>query len=87
MRIDRVSFTIKALSDYQYWQTQDRKTLRVLNRIINDIMRHPFTGIGKPEPLKYKLDNCWSRRINKSDRIVYTVTNDSIIIIQCRYHY
>lgn len=87
MKINQVCFTVNALADYQYWQKQDRKTLRVLNRIINDIICHPFTGIGKPEPLKYKLDNYWSRRINKSDRIVYTITESSIIIIQCRYHY
>lgn len=87
MKISQVSFTINALSDYQYWQKQDRKTLKSLNKIINDIIRHPFEGIGKPEPLKYNLDNCWSRRINKSDRVVYTVTKDSVIIIQCRFHY
>ncbi|WP_125708685.1 Txe/YoeB family addiction module toxin [Companilactobacillus zhongbaensis] len=87
MKINQVCFTVNALADYQYWQKQDRKTLNVLNRIINDIIRHPFTGIGKPEPLKYKLENYWSRRINKSDRIVYTITKDSVIIIQCRYHY
>lgn len=87
MKIDQVSFTINALSDYQYWQKQDRKTLKALNKIIDDIVRHPFIGLGKPEPLKYNLDNCWSRRINKTDRIVYTVTSDSLIIIQCRYHY
>lgn len=87
MKIDQISFTISALSDYQYWQKQDRKTLKSLNKIIDDIVRHPFEGIGKPEHLKYNLDNCWSRRINKVDLIVYTVTRDSIIIIQCRYHY
>lgn len=87
MRINQVSFTISALSDYQYWQKQDRKTLKALNKIIDDIIRHPFVGLGKPEPLKYNLDNCWSRRINKTDRIVYTVTKDSVVIIQCRYHY
>ncbi|WP_404277518.1 Txe/YoeB family addiction module toxin [Companilactobacillus paralimentarius] len=58
-----------------------------MNKIIDDIVLHPFEGIGKTEPLKYNLDICWSRRINKADRVVYTVTRDSIIIIQCRYHY
>jgi len=87
MKVKIVSFTLNALSGYQYWQKQDRKTLKALNKIIDDITRHPFTGIGKPEPLKYNMDNCWSRRINKTDRIVYSVTKDSIIIIQCRYHY
>ncbi|MDR4933958.1 Txe/YoeB family addiction module toxin [Companilactobacillus paralimentarius] len=56
-----------------------------MNKIIDDIVLHPFEGIGKTEPLKYNLDICWSRRINKADRIVYTLTRDSII--QCRYHY
>ena len=69
------------------WQKQDRKTLKSLNKIIDEIVRHPFEGIGKPEPLKYNLVNCWSRRINKADRIVYIVTKDSIIIIQCHYHH
>ncbi|ALB29344.1 Txe/YoeB family addiction module toxin [Companilactobacillus heilongjiangensis] len=87
MKINRVSFSLKGLADYQYWQGQDRKTLKVLNKLIDDIIRHPFTGIGKPEPLKYSMDNYWLRRINKSDRIVYAVSRDSIIIIQCRFHY
>lgn len=87
MKINRVSFSLKGLSDYQYWQRQDRKTLKIINKIIDDVVRHPFTGIGKPEPLKYRVENYWSRRINKSDRLVYSVSKDSIIIVQCRYHY
>lgn len=86
MKINRVSFSLKGLSDYQYWQRQDRKTLKIINKIIDDVVRHPFTGIGKPEPLKYRVENYWSRRINKSDRLVYSVSKDSIIIVQCRYH-
>ncbi|MCW3778822.1 Txe/YoeB family addiction module toxin [Levilactobacillus namurensis] len=87
MKITKVSFSLAALADYQYWQKQDRKTLKAINKIIDDMIRHPFTGIGKPEPLKFQLDNCWSRRINKADRIVYMVSADTIWIIQCRYHY
>lgn len=78
---------MSALFDYQYWQKQDRKTLKALNKIIDDIILHPFEGIGKSESSKYNLDNCWSRRINKVDHVVYTVTSDTVIIIQCRYHY
>jgi len=87
MKITNVSFSLNALTDYQYWQTQDRKTLKAINKLIDDIIRHPFTGIGKPEPLKFQLDNCWSRRINKTDRLVYLITADTVKIIQCRYHY
>lgn len=87
MKITNVSFSLTALSDYQYWQKQDRKTLKAINKLIDDIVRHPFTGIGKPEPLKFQLDNCWSRRINKTDRLVYSVSEDTVWLIQCRYHY
>lgn len=87
MKLTKVSFSLKAFADYRYWQKQDRKTLKVINKLIDDIIRHPFTGIGKPEPLKFQLDKCWSRRINKTDRLVYMVTADTVIIIQCRYHY
>ncbi|MBF0196233.1 MAG: Txe/YoeB family addiction module toxin [Planctomycetes bacterium] len=83
----RVSFTAKGWEDYVYWQKQDKKTLKRINLLINDIHRNPFDGIGKPEPLKYELSDFWSRRINDCDRIVYSITNDEIIIHQCRFHY
>ena len=77
----------RAWNDYCYWQIQDRKILKRINNLIKDIQRNTFTGIGKPEPLKNNLSGCWSRRIDNSNRIVYYINNDSIIIIACRGHY
>lgn len=82
-----LQWNIKAWNDYVYWQTQDRRTLKRINDLLRDIIRNPFTGIGKPEPLKDSLSGLWSRRINDADRIVYAVQDDSIIIIACRGHY
>lgn len=82
-----LQWNIKAWNDYVYWQTQDRRTLKRINDLLRDIIRNPFTGIGKPEPLKGSLSGLWSRRINDADRIVYAVQDDSIIIIACRGHY
>ena len=72
---------------YVYWQTEDRKTLRRINKLIKDMLRTPFQGIGKPEPLRYDLSEYWSRRIDDANRIVYTVKGDVLIIVQCRTHY
>ncbi len=77
----------EAWEDYLYWQTQDKKTLKRINSIIKDIERNPFEGIGKPEPLKYDLSGCWSRRIDDTNRIVYRINNDILEILQCRTHY
>jgi len=74
-------------SDYLYWQTQDKKTLKRINKLIEDIMRNPFDGLGKPEPLKENLSGYWSRRIDETNRLVYTVEKNYIIVISCRYHY
>ena len=73
--------------DYIYWQRQDKKTLKRINKLIEDVMRHPFSGIGKPEPLKENLSGYWSRRIDETNRLVYKVEQNYIIIIACRYHY
>lgn len=75
-----------AWNDYLYWQTQDRKTLKRINQLINDIMRTPFNGIGKPEPLKHRK-GYWSRRIDDKNRIVYKVEGDSIVIAEVNGHY
>jgi toxin YoeB len=83
----RLVFTPVAWEDYEYWQHQDRKTLRRVNMLIRDILRDPFAGIGKPEPLKENLSGFWSRRIDDRHRVVYTVDADDIVIVQCRYHY
>lgn len=77
----------RAWNDYLYWQEQDRRTLKKINSIINDIKRNPFYGIGKPEPLKGNLSGYWSRRIDEVNRIVYYKNNNVIYIIACRGHY
>jgi toxin YoeB len=77
----------KAWQDYLYWQSQDRKTLKRINKIIQNTLNSPFEGIGKPEPLKESLSGYWSRRIDETNRLVYRVTDDYIKIISCRYHY
>lgn len=83
----RLAWTERAWSDYLYWQGQDKKTLKRINRLIEDIKREPFEGIGKPEPLKENLSSFWSRRIDEVNRLVYAVNDDYWTIISCRYHY
>jgi toxin YoeB len=83
----KLAWTDEAWKDYIYWQTQDKKTLKRINKLINDTMRQPFEGIGKPEPLRENLSGFWSRRIDDTNRLVYAVDDDSITIISCRYHY
>ena len=80
-------WTDEAWSDYLWWQSQDRKTLKRTNRLIQDSMRSPFEGIGKPEALRENLSGFWSRRIDESNRLVYAVDNKRLTIISCRYHY
>lgn len=82
-----LAWTDASWSDYEYWQGQDKRTLKRINQLIKDIKREPFTGIGKPEPLKENLSGFWSRRINETDRLVYVVDDELITIIACRYHY
>ena len=80
-------FTEDAWEDYLYWQTQDKKTLKRINQLLQDIERNGYNGIGKPEPLRGDLSGFWSRRIDDEHRIVYRVTADRVEIIQCRGHY
>ncbi len=82
-----ISWTPHAWEDYLYWQGQDKKTVKRINELIKDINRDPFQGIGKPEPLKFEFNGCWSRRIDDTNRLVYQVADQNIIILQCRYHY
>ncbi|NRP95497.1 Toxin YoeB [Marinobacterium sp. xm-g-59] len=82
-----LSWTDEAWSDYLHWQTHDRKTLKRINKLINDVKRSPFEGIGKPEPLKENLSDLWSRRIDDTNRLVYAIDDDAVTIISCRYHY
>jgi len=83
----KLAWTTKAWEDYTYWQNQDRKTLKRINKLVDDCLRTPFEGIGKPEPLKGNLSGYWSRRIDDTNRLVYTVENGTLVIIACRYHY
>jgi len=85
--IETLCWTKEVWSDYVYWQGQDRKTLKRINKVISEVMRSPFEGIGKPEPLKENLSGFWSRRIDDTNRLVYAVDENLITIISCRYHY
>jgi toxin YoeB len=83
----RLVFENHGWEDYTSWLRIDRKTLVRINKLIEDILRDPFTGIGKPEPLKYHLPGAWSRRIDDEHRLGYLVTDKEVIIIAARYHY
>ena len=83
----KLIFSEIAWDDYQYWIKTDKKILKRVNALIQDIQRLPFSGIGKPEMLKHGLAGYWSRRINDEHRIVYKVEADSVFIAQVRYHY
>lgn len=82
-----LAWTDEAWESYLYWQTQDKKTLKRINRLIQDTQRSPFEGIGKPEALKENLTGFWSRRIDDTHRLVYAVDDRYITVISCRYHY
>lgn len=83
----KIVFEQSAFQDFVQWATVDKKLYQRLVGLITDVLRNPFEGIGKPELLKYELKGYWSRRINDEDRLVYKVTDDSIIIVACKYHY
>jgi toxin YoeB len=82
-----ITFHKHAWEDYLYWQQTDKKMLKKINKLIEEISRSPFHGTGKPEPLKHALSGCWSRRVNAEHRIVYQIIDDRLVILQCRYHY
>jgi toxin YoeB len=77
----------EAWEDYLYWQTQDKKTLKKLNKIIEDTERNPYEGIGKPEPLKYEWSGSWSRKIDDGNRFIYRIKDGKLEIAQCKEHY
>jgi toxin YoeB len=85
--LQQVAFTHAAWQDYVWWQTQDKKTLKRINLLIEATLRDPFDGIGKPEALKENLSGFWSRRIDDANRLVYAVEATRIVVIACRYHY
>ena len=76
-----------AWEDYLYWQTTDKKRLRRVNALIKGILRQPFAGLGDPEPLRYQWTGYWSRRIDREHRLIYKVTREAVIVVQCRFHY
>ena len=82
-----LKFTDEAWSRYINWRTQDRKNLKRINDLIKDAQREPFAGIGKPEALKHSLSGGWTRRIDETNRLVYMILDEELVIISCRYHY
>ena len=82
-----ITFRQRAWEDYLHWQQTDRKMPQRVNLLIRDIQRDPYSGLGKPEPLKHQFSGFWSRRIDDEHRLVYTFIDDELIIVQCRYHY
>jgi toxin YoeB len=83
----KLVFSENAWNDYLHWQKTDKRILNRINTLIKEIQRHPFEGIGKPEPLKHALSGYWSRRINDEHRIVYKISGEAVLIAQLRYHY
>lgn len=83
----KLAFTRQGWADYVHWQTADRKLLKRVNRLIDDTLRDPYEGIGKPEPLKHALAGAWSRRITDEHRLVYLPRDSEVIVLQLRYHY
>jgi len=82
-----IQWTSLGWEDYLYWQTTDKKILKRINVLIQDICRNPFEGIGKPEPLRHEKSGYWSRRIEQEHRLLYKVSGETLYIVQCRYHY
>ena len=84
-----LTWTSQAWEDYLYWQATDKRTVKRINELLRDALHEPFKGLGKPEPLLFGLAGCWSRRINREDRLVYLrdVQGAALIVLQCRYHY
>ena len=83
----RLRFTEPACEDYRYWERHEPKKAQKIQKLCEAVLENPYEGIGKPEPLKFDLQGCWSRRIDRVHRLVYQVQEDEVIIIACRYHY
>ena len=83
----KLIFADEAWEDCLYWQKQDKRVIERINKLIRETMREPFSGVGKPEPLKHVLAGFWSRRITEEHRMVYKIEGDALLIAQLRYHY
>jgi toxin YoeB len=83
----RLVFTPHGWEDYLHWQSADRQVLRRVDRLLEDCLRDPFDGIGKPEQLRHALAGAWSRRITEEHRLVYLADGDDLVVLQARYHY
>jgi len=87
MQSKSLEFDPLGFDDLSYWIETDRKMALRIIKLIEDIQRDPFSGIGKPEPLKHELSGCWSRRIDDQHRLVYQILPNKIRILACRFHY
>ena len=85
--IKKVIFEPKARDEYEAWKIENTKIVDRIKELIKDIKKNPFKGLGKPEPLKYGLSGWWSRRIDRVNRLVYSVENDTLIVMSCKHHY
>ncbi len=83
----RLAWTLAAWEEYLHWQATDKAICKRINMLLKDVLRTPFEGRGKPEPLRFDLAGCWSRRITAEHRLVYLVEGDVVTVLQCRYHY
>jgi toxin YoeB len=83
----KVAFLSRSFDEFNQWAIQDKKIYAKIVNLIKDIQRNPFSGLGKPEALKYDLAGLWSRRITQEHRLVYSVSNEEIVIISCKFHY
>lgn len=82
-----IGFTPEAWADYVHWQATNPSMVQRINLLLKDTLRNPREGVGKPEPLKWGLLGCWSRRIDREHRLVYRIKDDTLHVISCRYHY
>ena len=82
-----ICFTPQADADYTFWKNTDPKKVKKIDALLDSCEQNPYQGIGKPEQLKHHMSGCWSRRIDKTHRLVYIIQGNKVIISQCRYHY
>ena len=85
--MSKISFSNRAWGEYCYWQNQDKKTIKRINILLQDIIWNGYSGMGKPEPLSENLTGFWSRRIDDANRLVYRITKDGVEVVQCKGHY